>query len=144
MNDDLGRMVLNPDVTVRSRGVMEKCSMCIQKTQKTILDAKRDGREVKDGEFQTACSAACSNGAMVFGDINDKESKVAKLKEDDRMYHLLESVGTKPNVQYHTKVRNTTKHKLIKEINYIIMASHYEAPIRRPLVTGEKSITMLL
>ena len=109
MNDDLGRMVLNPDVTVRSRGVMEKCSMCIQKTQKTILDAKRDGREIKDGEFQTACSSACGNGAMVFGDINDKESKVAKLKEDNRMYHLLESVGTKPNVQYHTKVRNTTE-----------------------------------
>ncbi|WP_299222826.1 TAT-variant-translocated molybdopterin oxidoreductase [uncultured Psychroserpens sp.] len=109
MNDDLGRMVLNPDVVVRSRGVMEKCSMCIQKTQKTILDAKRDGREIKDGEFQTACSAACSSGAMVFGDINDKESKVAKLLKDDRMYHLLESVGTKPNVQYHTKVRNTTE-----------------------------------
>ncbi|WP_298550059.1 TAT-variant-translocated molybdopterin oxidoreductase [uncultured Algibacter sp.] len=109
MNDDLGRMVLNPDVVVRSRGVMEKCSMCIQKTQKTILDAKRDGREIKDGEFQTACSAACSNGAMSFGDINDKDSKVAKLLKDDRMYHLLESVGTKPNVQYHTKVRNTTE-----------------------------------
>ena len=109
MNDDLGRMVLNPDVVVRSRGVMEKCSMCIQKTQKTILDAKRDGREIKDGEFQTACSSACSNGAMTFGDINDKESKVAKLKEDNRMYHLLESVGTKPNVMYQTKVRNTTE-----------------------------------
>ncbi|WOD42077.1 TAT-variant-translocated molybdopterin oxidoreductase [Hwangdonia lutea] len=109
MNDDLGRMVLNPDVVVRSRGVMEKCSMCIQMTQKTILDAKRDGREIKDGEFQTACSAACSSGAMVFGDINDKDSKVAKLKEDNRMYHLLEYVGTKPNVQYQTKVRNTTE-----------------------------------
>ncbi len=109
MNDDLGRMVLNPDVTVRSRGVMEKCSMCIQKTQKTILDAKRDGREIMDGEFQTACSSACGNGAIIFGDINDKESKVAKLKEDKRMYHLLASVGTKPNVQYHTKVRNTTE-----------------------------------
>jgi len=107
MNDDLGRMVLNPDVVVRSRGVMEKCSLCIQKTQKTILDAKRDGREVKDGEFQTACSLACGNGAMVFGDGNDKESKVAKLKDDNRMYHLLESVGTKPNVMYQTKVRNT-------------------------------------
>ena len=109
MNDDLGRMVLNPDVVVRSRGVMEKCSMCIQKTQKTILDAKRDGREIKDGEFQTACSSACNNGAMTFGDINDKQSKVAKLKEDNRMYHLLESVGTKPNVMYQTKVRNTSE-----------------------------------
>ncbi|WP_299127414.1 TAT-variant-translocated molybdopterin oxidoreductase [uncultured Winogradskyella sp.] len=109
MNDDLGRMVINPDVTVRSRGVMEKCSMCIQKTQKTILDAKREGRLVKDGEFQTACSAACGNGAMVFGDINDKDSKIAELKEDNRAYHLLEHVGTKPNVVYQTKVRNTAE-----------------------------------
>lgn len=107
MNDDLGRMVLNPDVTVRSRGVMEKCSMCIQKTQKTILDAKREGRAIKDGEFQTACSAACGTGAMVFGDINDKNSEVAKLKQDKRKYYLLDHVGTKPNVMYHTKIRNT-------------------------------------
>lgn len=106
MNNDLGRMVLNPDVVVRSRGVMEKCSMCIQMTQKTILDAKLEGREIKDGEFQTACSSACTSGAMVFGDINDKESKVSELKENDRMYHLLEHVGTKPNVMYQTKVRN--------------------------------------
>ena len=107
MNNDLGRMVLNPDVVVRSRGVMEKCSMCIQMTQKTILDAKLKGEEIKDGTFQTACSNACTTGAMVFGDINDKKSKVAALHEDDRMYHLLESVGTKPNVMYHVKVRNT-------------------------------------
>ncbi len=107
MNNDLGRMVLNPDVVVRSRGVMEKCSMCIQMTQKTILDAKLEGRQITDGHFQTACSKACSNGAMVFGDINDKESKVAALKEDQRMYHLLEHVGTKPNVMYQVKVRNT-------------------------------------
>jgi molybdopterin-containing oxidoreductase family iron-sulfur binding subunit len=109
MNNDLGKMVLNPDVNVRSRGVIEKCSMCIQKTQKTILDAKRDGRVIEDGEFQTACSSACSNGAIVFGDINDKDSKVAELKESDRMYHLLEHVGTKPNVFYHVKVRNTNE-----------------------------------
>ncbi|QBZ96833.1 TAT-variant-translocated molybdopterin oxidoreductase [Flavobacterium sangjuense] len=107
MNNDLGRMVLNPDVNVRSRGVMEKCSMCIQMTQLTILTAKREGREVGVDEFQTACSAACSSGAMVFGDVNNKEDQVAKLAEDKRMYHLLESVGTKPNVFYHVKVRNT-------------------------------------
>jgi len=107
MNDDLGRMVLNPDVNVRSRGVMEKCSMCIQMTQATILNAKREGRTIADGEFQTACSNACSTGAMIFGDVNDKESKVATLLEDERMYHLLEHVGTKPNVIYHVKVRNT-------------------------------------
>ncbi|MCW5516263.1 TAT-variant-translocated molybdopterin oxidoreductase [Muriicola sp. Z0-33] len=107
MNNDLGKMVINPDVNVRSRGVMEKCSMCIQMTQKTILDAKREGRMIKDGEFQTACSNACSNGAIVFGDVNDSESKVSELAESNRMYHLLESVGTKPNVFYHVKVRNT-------------------------------------
>jgi molybdopterin-containing oxidoreductase family iron-sulfur binding subunit len=109
MNDDLGRMVINPDVTVRSRGVMEKCSMCIQMTQKTILDAKRDGREVKPNEFKTACSSACSNGAIKFGDINEKHNDIVALKDNERAYHLLESVGTKPNVVYQTKVRNTKK-----------------------------------
>ena len=107
MNNDLGRMVLNPDVVVRSRGVMEKCSMCIQMTQKTILDAKNEGRAIKDGEFKTACSAACESGAMVFGDVNDHESEVNKLSKDNRMYHLLEAVGTKPNVFYQVKVRNS-------------------------------------
>lgn len=109
MNNDLGKMVLNPDVNVRSRGVMEKCSWCIQMTQKSILDAKREGRPVTDDEFQTACSNACSSGAIVFGDINDPESEVSKLKESERMYHLLEHVGTKPNVFYHVKVRNTNE-----------------------------------
>jgi molybdopterin-containing oxidoreductase family iron-sulfur binding subunit len=107
MNNDLGRMVLNPDVVVRSRGVMEKCSMCIQMTQKTILDAKNEGRAIKDGEFKTACSAACESGAMVFGDVNDHESEVNKLSKNNRMYHLLEAVGTKPNVFYQVKVRNS-------------------------------------
>jgi molybdopterin-containing oxidoreductase family iron-sulfur binding subunit len=107
MNNDLGRMVLNPDVVVRSRGVMEKCSMCIQITQKTILDAKRDGRAIKDGEFHTACSSACDKGAIKFGDVNDHDSEIFALKNDNRMYHLLEAVGTKPNVVYQTMVRNT-------------------------------------
>lgn len=109
MNNDLGRMVLNPDVTVRSRGVMEKCSMCIQMTQKTILDAKREGREVEDGEFQTACSAACDKGAIKFGDVNNKDAEIVKLKEDDRMYHMLESLGTDPNVMYQVKIKNTSE-----------------------------------
>lgn len=108
MNDDLGRMVLNPDVVVRSRGVMEKCSFCIQSTQAVILKAKREGRVVESEEFNNAvaCSAACGSGAMVFGDVNDKTSQVAKLAEDERMYHLLEHIGTKPNVFYQVKVRN--------------------------------------
>ena len=107
MNNELGRMVLNPDVVIRSRGVMEKCSMCIQKTQLSILTAKKEGRPVKDEEFQTACSSACPTGAMVFGDANDKESQVSKLINDDRTFHLLAEIGTKPNVMYHLKVRNT-------------------------------------
>ena len=109
MNDDLGKMVLNPDVVVRSRGVMEKCSFCIQSTQAVILKAKNEGRQVKTGEFNDACacSAACSTGAMKFGDINDKQSEVSALKEKDRVYLLLEYVGTNPNVFYHLKVRNT-------------------------------------
>ncbi|HSR60996.1 MAG TPA: TAT-variant-translocated molybdopterin oxidoreductase [Robiginitalea sp.] len=109
MNNDLGKMVLNPDVSVRSRGVMEKCSWCIQMTQKAILDAKREGRPVSDDEFQTACSNACSSGAIVFGDINDPQSEVSRLKESNRMYHLLEQVGTQPNVFYQVKVRNTNE-----------------------------------
>jgi molybdopterin-containing oxidoreductase family iron-sulfur binding subunit len=107
MNDDLGRMVLNPDVNVRSRGVMEKCSMCIQMTQKTILDAKKEGRMVNANEFETACSNACSTGSLAFGDINEKANDITKLAESDRKYYLLEHVGTKPNVFYHVKVRNT-------------------------------------
>ncbi|MBP2617468.1 TAT-variant-translocated molybdopterin oxidoreductase [Chryseobacterium jejuense] len=106
MNNDLGRMVLNPDVVVRTRGVMEKCSMCIQMTQNTILEAKKEGRRVQDGEFQTACSKACSTGAMTFGDMNDKDSSIRKVYASNRRYYLLEEIGTKPNVFYHTKVRN--------------------------------------
>ena len=106
MNNDLGRMVLNPDVVVRTRGVMEKCSMCIQMTQATILEAKKEGRRIEDGELQTACSKACSTGAMKFGDMNDKSSEVRALYNDKRRYVLLEEIGTKPNVFYHTKVRN--------------------------------------
>lgn len=106
MNNDLGRMVLNPDVVVRTRGVMEKCSMCIQRTQATILEAKKEGRRIEDGELKTACSQACSTGALKFGDMNDKSSEVRALFNDKRKYVLLEEIGTKPNVFYHTKVRN--------------------------------------
>ncbi len=106
MNNELGRMVLNPDVTVRSRGVMEKCSLCIQLTQKTILDAKRDGRAVEDGEFYTACSRACDKGAITFGDINIEGAEIVEKREDTRMYRLLEELGTRPNVMYQTLIKN--------------------------------------
>ncbi|WP_271405783.1 TAT-variant-translocated molybdopterin oxidoreductase [Tenacibaculum soleae] len=109
MNNEYGKMVLNPDVVVRSRGVMEKCSMCIQMTQATILKAKKEGRAVNKDEFETACSSACSTGAMVFGDINNSEDTVATLKEDNRAFHVLDYIGTKPNVVYQVKVRNTNE-----------------------------------
>ncbi|MNK24120.1 Tetrathionate reductase subunit B precursor [compost metagenome] len=106
MNNDLGRMVLNPDVVTRTRGVMEKCSMCIQMTQSTILEAKKDGRRVQDGEFQVACANACSTGSLKFGDMNDVASEVRSLFNSERKYVLLEEIGTKPNVFYHAKIRN--------------------------------------
>ncbi|MBK8228565.1 MAG: TAT-variant-translocated molybdopterin oxidoreductase [Flavobacteriales bacterium] len=105
--DDLGRMVLNPDVTVRARGVIEKCSMCVQSIQAGKLKAKKEGRPVKDGDIETACSAACGTGAIVFGDLNDKGSKARGLADGDRSYHMLEEIGVKPNVNYLVKVRNT-------------------------------------
>lgn len=113
MNDDLGRMVLNPDVVVRSRGVMEKCSFCIQDTQAAILKAKKEGRRVTDEEFKDACScaAACGTGAMVFGDVNDDASEVKELSEDNRVYRVIEELGTKPNVFYHVKIKNREEAK---------------------------------
>lgn len=106
MNDDLGKMVLNPDVTVRARGVMEKCSMCVQRIQAGKLDAKKQSRPVKDQEIQTACSQACPTNAIVFGDYNDQESVVTAQTMNPRSYYLLEEVGVKPNVIYQTKIRN--------------------------------------
>ena len=108
MNNEIGRMVLNPDVTVRSRGVMEKCSLCIQNTQAVILKAKREGRAVAPGEFNNvvACAAACNTGAIVFGDANEEGSKIAQLSASDRMYQLLAELNTDPNVVYQVKVRN--------------------------------------
>ena len=106
MNDDLGKMVLNPDVVVRSRGVMEKCSMCVHMLQKVKLDAKKDGRKLRTGEAQTACSIACDTGALTFGDVLDEESKVFTASKSPRAYHLLEELNTQPSVWYQTKVRN--------------------------------------
>jgi molybdopterin-containing oxidoreductase family iron-sulfur binding subunit len=109
MNNEYGKMVLNPDVVVRSRGVMEKCSMCIQMTQATILKAKKEGRPVDTDEFETACSSACTTGALVFGDVNNKEDKVTALAEDKRAYNVLDYLQTKPNVIYQVKVKNTNQ-----------------------------------
>lgn len=109
MNSDLGRMVLNPDVTVRERGVVEKCSFCIQRIQEGKLKAKREQRPLKDGEITPACADSCPSNALVFGDVNDPNSRVAKLIQDPRNYHLLEELHTLPTVGYLTKIRNTDK-----------------------------------
>ncbi|NOU60442.1 Fe-S-cluster-containing hydrogenase [Marinifilum caeruleilacunae] len=106
MTIDLKRMVLNPDVTVRAKGVIEKCSLCVQRIQEGKLNAKIEGRKVKDGEIKTACEQACPSGAIIFGDLNDKESKLVKETSSKRNYHLLEEIHTLPSVSYLTKIRN--------------------------------------
>jgi MoCo/4Fe-4S cofactor protein with predicted Tat translocation signal len=127
MNTDLGRMVLNPEVTVRSRGVMEKCSFCVQRIQTGKLTAKKERRPLKDGEVVTACQAACSTGAIVFGDMNNPESSISKLLKiesdpkrpygidkkigNPRAYRVLEEIGVKPNIFYLTKIKNKDEHK---------------------------------
>lgn len=113
MNDDLTRMVLNPDVTVRSRGVMEKCSFCVQRTQDAKLKAKKESRPVKTGEngeydVKSACQQACPTSAIVFGNVNDKKSTVyqTRMENDNRVFYSLEMLHTLPNVNYLAKVRN--------------------------------------
>jgi Fe-S-cluster-containing dehydrogenase component/anaerobic selenocysteine-containing dehydrogenase len=107
--DPLERMVLNPDVVVRSRGVMEKCSLCVQRIQAEKLSAKQQGRALIDGRIKTACQQACPADAIVFGDLNDPESEVSRLRRSRRHYTVLEELGTRPNVGYLMKVRNQAK-----------------------------------
>ncbi len=125
MNNDLGKMVLNPDVTVRARGVMEKCTMCVQRIQAGKLSAKREGRRPVDGEINTACATACPSDAITFGDLNDKNSAISKMLQiedkkdgegatervvnEDRAYHVLEEINVSPNIWYMTKIRNKNK-----------------------------------
>jgi molybdopterin-containing oxidoreductase family iron-sulfur binding subunit len=107
--DDLGRMVLNPDVVVRSRGVMEKCSMCVQSIQAGKLKAKIAGRPVQENDIDAACSSICPAECITFGDLNDTSHRVNKMKDDDRSYLLMEEIGAQPNVYYQTLVRNIDK-----------------------------------
>jgi len=124
---DLGKMVLNPEVTVRSRGVMEKCTLCVQRIQAGKLDAKRKKKKVQDGDFTVACAQACPTEAIIFGDMNDEVSLISKTmgikqevkkgkegKEDEveykitepRAYHVLEELNVRPQISYLTKIRN--------------------------------------
>ena len=99
-------MAQNPDVTVRSRGVMEKCTFCIQRINRAKNNAKLESREVRDGEFQTACQQACPTQAIQFGNINDPKSKITMLKKKDRDYSLLGELNTRPRTTYLAKIRN--------------------------------------
>jgi molybdopterin-containing oxidoreductase family iron-sulfur binding subunit len=105
-NSDLGKLVLNPDVTVRERGVVEKCSFCVQRIQEKKLEAKLENRPLRDGEIQPACVQTCPSEALVFGDLNDPDSKVSQLFHDQRHYVLLNELHTLPTVGYLAKVRN--------------------------------------
>ena len=98
------RNQLNPDVTVRSRGIMEKCTFCVQRIRRGELDADREGREVRDGDIQPACSQACPTDALMFGDVKDPQSRVSQFANDKRAFHLREQLGTDPNVIYLSKV----------------------------------------
>jgi len=111
MNEDLTRMVLNPDVTVRARGVIEKCSFCVQRLQDSKLESKKQQDPTIVRNVKTACMQACPTNAIHFGNVNDKESEVSKARKDDnRTFYVLEQLHVLPNVSYLAKIRNTDRH----------------------------------
>ena len=106
--DNLVRMVMNPDVTVRSRGVIEKCSFCVQRIQEGKLAAKQENREVGDNDVRSACQTACPTNAIVFGNANNPESEINKRRNNSGplAYQVLEEINVRPGVSYTTKVHN--------------------------------------
>jgi len=104
-------LLYNPEVTVRPRGVMEKCTLCIQRIQNAKQNAKVEGRKIRDGEIQPACAAACPAGAIVFGDLKDASSRVAVLSTMNRNYRMLEELGIKPSVTYLADISNPAVEK---------------------------------
>jgi molybdopterin-containing oxidoreductase family iron-sulfur binding subunit len=100
------KMLQNPDVTVRSRGVMEKCTYCVQRINQVRIQSARENRRIRDGELLTACQQACPADALVFGDINDPNSRVAALKREPRHYSVLGELGTKPRTTYLANLKN--------------------------------------
>src|SRR5262249_11926654 len=104
--EDTANLVWNPDVTVRTRGIMEKCSFCIQRIQEARGKAKDAREKIKDGDLMTACQQACPTDAIVFGNINDPTSRVSALRADARAFRALETLNTKPSISYLSVVRN--------------------------------------
>src|SRR5262245_26606239 len=100
------QLMHNQEVSVRSRGVIEKCTYCVQRIQSVKIQSEIEGRKVQDGEIVTACQAVCPTEAIVFGDINDPNSRVSKLKANKRNYDLLEEINTKPRTSYLTQLKN--------------------------------------
>ena len=110
--DDLTKMVLNPDVTIRARGVIEKCSFCVQRIQESKLTAKKESRKLRDGDIKVACQTACPTDCITFGDMNDPNSMVSQKLDDERNFHVIEEVHTLPSIGYLTKVRNVNTKEL--------------------------------
>jgi molybdopterin-containing oxidoreductase family iron-sulfur binding subunit len=100
------RLGMNPEVTVRSRGIMEKCTYCVQRIERARIDTRIQGRAIGDGELQTACQQGCPSDAIVFGNLNDPKSRVTRLHADERRYDLLHEIGTRPRTVYLARVRN--------------------------------------
>jgi Fe-S-cluster-containing dehydrogenase component len=99
-------MGMNPDVTVRTRGVMEKCTYCVQRIERARIETRIEGREIRDGQVVPACAQACPAQAIVFGNLNDPESRVSRLHRDERRYDLLHDNGTRPRTAYLVRIRN--------------------------------------